>query len=168
MRNSELDRMQVKDIIRISQRRFINIPKSKTRYGARMVPLHDFAYGKLIRYIGRNKKGPEDLLFCQPNGKALPRQRYANANIALGAIAGHDKARLKKESITFYSGRHFYKTMMNAGGLGEVEEYFMGHKVSNDVAKRYNHRDKQGQEKIAAKAREALRILDRALFAPRR
>jgi len=168
MRNSEMDRIKVKDIIRIGGCRFINIPKSKTRYGARLVPLHDFVYGKLVRYIGRHKKGPEDLLFCQANGKALPRQRYTNANLALGKIAGYDKARLENEHITFYSGRHFWKTMMNAGGLGEVEEYFMGHKVSNDVAKRYNHRDKQGQEKIVRKAREAFRILDKILLAPRR
>jgi hypothetical protein len=40
----------------------------------------------------------------------------------------------------------------------------MGHKVSNNVAKRYNHRDKQGQEKILEKAREVLKILDKRLF----
>jgi hypothetical protein len=37
------------------------------------------------------------------------------------------------------------KTMMNAGGLGEdIEEYFMGHKTSGDVSKRYNHKGRQG------------------------
>jgi integrase len=77
----------------------------------------------------------------------------------------YDKARLKKENITFYSGRHFWKTLMNANGLGEVEEYFMGHKVSNDVAKRYNHRDRQGQEKITEKARRVFKILEAKLFA---
>jgi hypothetical protein len=53
---------------------------------------------------------------------------------------------------------------MNAGDLGEVEEYFMGHKVSNDVSKRYNHRDKQGQGKIAQKAQAVFKILDKNLF----
>jgi hypothetical protein len=53
---------------------------------------------------------------------------------------------------------------MNAEELGDVEEYFMGHKVSRDVAKRYNHRDKQGQEKILEKAREVFAILDKRLF----
>ena len=164
MRNIEMDRIRVKDIIKIGRCRFISIPKSKSRNGTRLVPLHEFVYRKLARYIGKTGKGPEDRLFCRGNGKALPRQRYTDANIALGKFTGHDKARLKQERITFYSGRHFWKTLMNAHELGEVEEYFMGHKVSNDVAKRYNHRDKQGQEKIIEKAREVFQILDQALF----
>jgi hypothetical protein len=53
---------------------------------------------------------------------------------------------------------------MNAEELGDVEEYFLGHKVSPDVAKNYNHRDKQGQKKILAKAKEVLKILDKQLF----
>jgi len=117
-----------------------------------------------MRYIKKLGKTPEDLLFCQSNGKILPRQRYTNANIALGKLTKRDKAQLKKENITFYSGRHFWKTMMNAGDLGEVEEYFMGHKVSNNVAKRYNHKDKQGQGKIAQKAQAVFKILDNKLF----
>ena len=174
MRNSEMDRAQVKDIIQIKNRRFISISKSKTRYGARMVPLHDFVYAKLARHIKKTGKGPEDPLFCQENGKPLPRRRYTDANTALGMLARQDKTKpltaeqikekLEAENITFYSGRHFWKTLMNAHELGEVEEYFMGHKVSSDVAKRYNHRDKQGQEKIAAKAGEVFKILDRNLF----
>ena len=164
IRNSEMDRIQVKDIIQINHYRFIDIPKSKTKYGVRIVPLHDFVYSKLTQYIKKNKKSPEDLLFCQANGKSIPRQWYTNANIALGKFTKHDKAMLDKENITFYSGRHFWKTMVNANDLGDVEEYFMGHKISSDVAKRYNHRDKQGQEKIVQKARQVFRILDKTLF----
>jgi hypothetical protein len=54
--------------------------------------------------------------------------------------------------------------MMNAEGLGDVEEYFMGHKVSKDVAKRYNHLDKQGRKRIEEKALEVFNILDKRLF----
>jgi len=54
---------------------------------------------------------------------------------------------------------------MNAGNLGEdAEEYWMGHAVSGDVAKTYNHRDKQGREVMLGKTREAFAILDRYLF----
>jgi hypothetical protein len=53
---------------------------------------------------------------------------------------------------------------MNACKLGDIEEYFMGHKVSSDVSKRYNHLDRQGKERIAAKAREVFKILDKQLF----
>jgi hypothetical protein len=40
----------------------------------------------------------------------------------------------------------------------------MGHKVSKDVSERYNHRDKQGQKRLLAKAREVFKILDKTLF----
>jgi len=165
MRNSEIDRIKAKDIIQINRCRFINIPKSKSRFGVRIVPLHDFVYSKLLRYIRKNKKSPDDFLFCQANGKPVPRQWYTNANVAMGKFTKRSKAALKEENITFYSGRHFWKTMVNSGELGDIEEYFMGHKISSDVAKRYNHRDKQGQEKIVQKAKKVFRILDDTLFA---
>jgi hypothetical protein len=40
----------------------------------------------------------------------------------------------------------------------------MGHKVSAEVRKRYNHKDKRGVEKMAEKAREVFGILDEWLF----
>ena len=55
--------------------------------------------------------------------------------------------------------------MMNAGGLGEeAEEIFMGHKVSNNVSKLYNHKDKRGKELIVKKAKEVFSILDQYIF----
>jgi integrase len=70
------------------------------------------------------------------------------------------------ENITYYSGRHFWKTLMSREGLGEdIEEVFMGHKVKGDVRKRYNHRDRQGRESMVRKARQVLSILDRCVFA---
>jgi hypothetical protein len=69
--------------------------------------------------------------------------------------------------ISFYSGRHFWKTMMNAEGLGgDAEEVFMGHKVSADVSRRYNHRDKQGETLVVKTAGRIFSILDRVLFSP--
>jgi hypothetical protein len=54
---------------------------------------------------------------------------------------------------------------MNREGLGEdAEELFMGHKVSNDVAKRYNHKDKQGKELMLVKTRKVFAILDSYIF----
>jgi integrase len=72
---------------------------------------------------------------------------------------------LEKQKITFYSGRHFWKTLMSSEGLGDdIEEFFMGHKVSGDVAKNYNHKDKQGKGKLLEKVREVFAILDRKLL----
>ncbi|GMO21921.1 MAG: hypothetical protein Pg6A_09260 [Termitinemataceae bacterium] len=55
---------------------------------------------------------------------------------------------------------------MNSEGLGEgIEEVFMGHSVSKDVSKLYNHREAAGMERVANKAFEVFRILDSKLFA---
>jgi integrase len=164
MRNIEIDQMRVRDIIEIDKVHYIDIPKSKTKNGVRIIPLHDFVYKKLCRYIRKNGKSPDTLIFCQENGKALSRKRYTEAYIDLGRFTGYTQEQMREEHISFYSGRHFWKTFMNAHNLGDVEEYFMGHKVSGDVAKRYNHRDKQGQKAISKKARDVIDILDRYLF----
>lgn len=164
MRNCEIAKIKIKDIINIKKCWFINIPKSKSKYGARIVPVHNFVYNKLKTYINKNNKTSEDLLFCQRRGKRTPVYWYAEANTALGNYTNRSESQLTNENITFYSGRHWWKTLMNANALGEVEEVFMGHKVSGDVAKRYNHRDKQGQAVIVKKASEVFKILDEALF----
>jgi integrase len=162
MRNIEIGRIQVKDIIRIDNYHFIDIPKSKTNNGVRIVPLHDFVYRKVFRFINKQKKGPDDFVFNA--NKKIQSRTWTEAYRELGKMLGYDKERLKAERITFYSGRHFWKTLMNSEGLGEAEEVFMGHKVSTDVARRYNHRDKQGKKAITRKAREVFAILDKRLF----
>jgi integrase len=75
---------------------------------------------------------------------------------------------LEDQKITFYSGRHFWKTLMSAEGLGEdIEEYFMGHKVYGDVSKRYNHKDKRGQKRLIEKAQDVFTILEEKIFSER-
>jgi len=55
--------------------------------------------------------------------------------------------------------------MMNAGGLGDdIEEVFMGHTVSGNVAKLYNHRDKLGKGRVIAKAKQVYKILEQYIF----
>jgi hypothetical protein len=43
----------------------------------------------------------------------------------------------------------------------------MGHKVSADVAKRYNHKDKQGKKKLIERAKKVFQILNRYIFLSR-
>ena len=162
MRNSEIERMQVKDIIIIDNYRFIDIPKSKTKNGVRIIPLHNFVYQDLHGYISKNNKSDNDFIFTD-NGKPLGSGIYNSANLVLAKFTGYDAERLEKEYITFYSGRHFWKTLMNSENLGDIEEYFMGHKVTSDVANRYNHRDKQGREKLLKKVKRMFGILDKGL-----
>jgi integrase len=171
MRNGEIERIQPRDIIKIKDCHFIDIPESKTINGHRIVPLHPFVHEKLAAYINKYQIPGDGYLFS-PSGKPNQSYVYRSAKLVLGEKL-YQKLGIKlcdvekyldEQGITFYSGRHFWKTLMNANGLGDVEEYFMGHKVSSDVAKRYNHRDKQGQAMLLKKAREVHKILDKWVF----
>jgi integrase len=138
--------------------------ESKTENGIRIVPLHNFVYSKIAEYIIEKKKSQENYIFSK-TGKTLKSHFYTNANYELGRRLKIEKDQIDKDHITFYSGRHFFKTLMNDGELGDdIEEIFMGHRVSKDVAKSYNHRDKQGKEKILSKTKKMFKILDEKLF----
>jgi integrase len=164
LRNSEMERAQVKDIITIEGCRFINVKKSKTDNGVRMVPLHNFVYEQIAASIKKTGKNPDDFIFSAhggPNQSTL----YKASNLLLSKKMEVEKEYLEEQKITFYSGRHFWKTLMSAEGLGEdIEEYFMGHKVYGDVSKRYNHKDKRGQKRLLEKARDVFTILDEKIF----
>ena len=176
MRNSEIENIKPEDIIKIKNCRFIDIKGreihgefiSKTENGIRLVPLHPFVYEKIIYYVKKNNIRYDEFIFKNRKNSF----NYYRANLLLGIkLAPRLKIKpadieeyLKKEAITFYSGRHFWKTLMSANNLGDVEEYFMGHKISQDVAKIYNHRDKAGQKMLVKKAQEVFRILDNSLF----
>jgi integrase len=159
MRNSEIRRIRKGDIVERNGARFIDLKESKTGNGIRLTPLHPFVYGRLMDYA-KGKKA-SDAIF----GEITP-YRFTLAYKELARRLGVSAEELKKNNITYYSGRHFWKTLMNSEGLGEgIEEVFMGHSVSNDVSKLYNHREAAGMERVANKAFEVFRILDSKLFA---
>jgi integrase len=164
LRNSEIERLRTSDIIKIGKHRFLNIRESKTGNGVRIVPLHPFVHKRLEDYIRETGKTSEEYLFTR-NGGHNQSTLYKKANTDMGARLGKREAELEERNISFYSGRHYWKTVMNAGGLGDdIEEYFMGHKTSGDVSKRYNHKDKQGWECLEEKVRLVFAILDKKLF----
>jgi integrase len=164
MRNIEIEKLCLRDIVTINNIHFIDIKESKSKNGIRLVPLHDFVYRKISNYAKRLNKNIDEPIFRFPKCKKLSSRIYKRAYYALAKQLKYTEERLRAENIRFYSGRHFWKTLMNANGLGDAEEVFMGHKVSADVAKRYNHRDKQGQTMMLKKAKEVFTILDKALF----
>jgi integrase len=166
MRNSEIEKIKVNDIIELGGIHFVDIKQSKSKNGIRLVPLHDFVYKKIRQYIKQTGKKEGNYIFSDhggPNQSTL----YNQANALLGEKLKLSQDDLKKQKITFYSGRHFWKTLMNSEGLGDdIEEFFMGHKVSGDVSKNYNHKDKRGREKLLEKTEEVFAILDKKLFSP--
>jgi integrase len=161
LRNSEIEKIRFEAVIKIDSCYFIDITKSKTKNGIRIVPLHDFTYQKIVSFMRSSGKKPGDYLFSARGGSNQSKvYRKAAADMADALKADNEERR----DVTFYSGRHYWKTLMNAEDLGDIEEYFMGHKVSNNVAKRYNHLDKQGRKRLVEKAREVFGILDKRLF----
>jgi integrase len=164
MRNSEIERTMVKDIVAKESRWFINVRKSKTENGVRLVPLHNFVYEKIVKYISDTGKKQDDYIFSN-NGMPNQSTLYKACNLLLGEKLDHKEAYLTEQNITFYSGRHFWKTLMSAEGLGEdIEEFFMGHKVFSDVSKRYNHKDKRGQKRLLEKVDDVFAILGEKVF----
>jgi integrase len=156
MRNSEIKRLEMSDIETVNGCRFINIKTSKTKSGIRKIPLHDKVYRKLKAYAEKSKK-TRFLNFWS--------KYYKDANKELARQLKISDEELEKENITFYSGRHFWKTLMRVEGLGDdIEKIWMGHKVSGNVAENYTHLNKQGKERTIKKAKQMFEILDRCIF----
>ena len=124
----------------------------------------DAKYGFRDHRGGGRSSGRETL--CRVAAGAIAKKFLAVYGIEINAKAITDAniEELKKEGISFYSGRHYWKTLMNANRLGDAEEFFMGHKVSSNMAELYNHRNKQGQKMILKKACKVLSILDKTIF----
>jgi len=158
MRNSEIKRLKINDIQLLDGYRFIKIKQSKTLNGIRLIPLHKSLYEKIKLYGIKNKKEDNPLF-------AVHADKFNRANNELARRLKVSDEELERENITFYSGRHYWKTLMSAEGLGEdIEEIWMGHKVSGNVTKIYNHRDKQGKGRMVKKAEQMFSILDRFIF----
>ena len=157
MRNGEIKRLKIEDVQIINGCKFINVKQSKTEDGIRLVPIHDILYKKLKIYAIKSKKA---VLFDDVENKD-----FAKANNDLAKHLNVSTEVLENDNITFYSGRHYWKTLMSAEGLGEdIEEIFMGHKVVGDVKKLYNHRDRLGKERLVKKASQVISIIDRCIF----
>jgi integrase len=163
LRNNEIKNLKVKDILKKGSLNFLNIEKSKTVNGVRIIPLHHKVKECLNLWIEENKLLDGDYLFVKNNGQRLYRMAK-KANVMLGGLLNKQSEELRSENITFYSGRHFYKTMLNSYNLGDIEELFMGHSVSKGVKERYNHKNKRGEEELLKEAGRAIEIIDKLLF----
>ena len=163
LRNSEIQNLTAKDIIARGGIYFLNITKSKTNAGVRIIPLHPKIRKTLEEWIDEKHLSGENRLFVK-NDRQRIFKTTRKANITMGSILNKTPEELKADNITFYSGRHFYKTMLNLYDLGDIEELFMGHKVNKDVSERYNHKDKRGEKELLREAERAIEIIDKSLF----
>jgi site-specific recombinase XerD len=170
LRNDEISNLLVSDITNnlngtIFNNHFLKVCSTiegKNKDAKRTVPLPPFVYKKIQEYILKMNRGENDYIFDNLNVKD-----FDKATILLGSLLGYSEIELDKDhkNIRFYSGRHFYKTMLNCGSLGEdIEEFFMGHRVTNDIKQRYNHKDKIGKENLVKKIELMFTIIDKTLF----
>jgi integrase len=153
----------VKNILKKDSLYFLNIENSKTVNGIRMVPLHHKVMETLNEWIEEHRLSDDDFLFVKSANQRLYRAAE-KANRFLGSLLNKKSEDLENENITFYSGRHFYKTMLNSHNLGDIEELFMGHSVGKSVKERYNHKNKRGEKELLKEASKAIEIIDKLLF----
>jgi integrase len=163
LRNNEIKNLKVKSILKKDSLCFLNIENSKTVNGIRMVPLHHKVTETLNKWIEKHHLSDDDYLFVKTANQRLYRAAK-KANGLLGSLLNKKSEELEYENITFYSGRHFYKTMLNSHNLGDIEELFMGHSVGKGVKERYNHKNKRGEKELLKEAGRALEIIDKLLF----
>ena len=163
LRNGEIQNLKVKDIIAKEEIHFLNITQSKTSNGIRLVPLHPKIKEILDAWVSESKLSGEDYLFVNRSGQRIYKITK-KAHFYMASLLGKDPDELEKDNLTFYSGRHFYKTMLNSRNLGEIEELFMGHKVNRNVSERYNHKEKRGEKELLKEARKAIEVIDETLF----
>jgi len=163
LRNSEIQNLKVSDIVAKEDIHFLNIAKSKTDSGIRIVPFHPKIRETLAEWIKEKQLDNEDYLFWASNQRRMYKAAK-KAHILMASILGKETGYLERNNITFYSGRHFYKTMLNFYNLGDIEELFMGHKVNKNVSERYNHKNKRGEKALLSEARKTIEIIDKTLF----
>ena len=163
LRNGEIQNLRVNDIITKEDTHFLNITKSKTDSGIRIIPIHPKVREALDEWVGAKQLSGENYLFVRGSGSCIYKTAK-KAHAIMAAMLGKDPGDLEKDNITFYSGRHFYKTMLNFHNLGDIEELFMGHRVNKNVSERYNHKNKRGEKALLKEARKAIEIIDKTLF----
>jgi integrase len=163
LRNNEIKNLKVKSILKKDLLYFLNIENSKTINGIRIVPLHHKVMETLNEWIEKHDLSDDDYLFVRNTNQRLYRAAK-KANRLLGSLLNKNSEELENENITFYSGRHFYKTMLNSYNLGDIEELFMGHSVGKGVKERYNHKNKRGEKELLKEAGRAIEIIDKLLF----
>ena len=173
LRNSEISHLKAGSLIHQIFRNkgsgihitisFLNIENSKTINGIRRIPLHPKIKEALDSWINRHRLTENDFLFIRNKNQRFYKSAK-KANNFLGSLLGKDPGKLEAENITFYSGRHFYKTMLNNSSLGDIEELFMGHSVNKKVSELYNHKNKRGEQELLKAAAKTIEIIDRCFF----
>jgi integrase len=165
LRDAEIYMLRRENITLIGKTHFLNIENSridksgtKTPAGKRFVPLHPFAYNKLIQYINANKRN--DYIFYNGN-EVIGYNDFSRAKDIFALMCGYDYESIKEHNIVFYSFRHFWKTMIN-NAINDINlvEYYMGHTNKADIQKNYLHIGSIGNPYIESNGKIIIKAID--------
>jgi integrase len=166
-------KIQFNDIQKINDLYFLNVRGTKSKNAKRKVPIHNALYKALKTYVKEN--GIED---GKPIFKGLYNDVFRQANFQMGNLLGYNEEQLLEKGICFYSGRHFFKSILAIGNLEKIadipidfQELFMGHpfreeKVKEEKAgiKEYSYKhldsDSIGNDLLYKKGLEVIKVLD--------
>jgi len=110
IRNSELLRIQFNDIEKIKDLYFLNVRGTKNKNAIRKVPIHNALYKALKTYIKENHIKEDAQIF-----KGVYNDVLRQASFDMGSLFGLTEKQLLEKNICFYSGRHFFKTILAIG-----------------------------------------------------
>jgi integrase len=148
LRNNEIAKIQLDDFEKVNGVMFLNVRGTKTENAPRLAPVSNYLYKEVLKYVKEN-----DI----PNDKPLFRKTYNDffrkAYKEMGRVLGYTESQLSEKNITFYSGRHTYKSIL-ALGYDKVslpvnfQELFMGHTLkgnnqTSSIEKNYKHLDRK-------------------------
>jgi integrase len=170
-------KIQFNDIEKINDLYFLYVRGTKSKNAKRKVAIHNALYKALKNYV--KEKGIED---GKPIFKGLYNDVFRQASFQMGSILGYNEDQLLEKGICFYSGRHFFKSILAIGNLEKIgdipldfQELFMGHPFREERIKdnesgikeySYKHLDSEsiGNELLYRKGKEVIKVLDYFFF----
>jgi len=173
IRNSELLRIQFNDIEKVKDIWFLNVRGTKSKNAIRKVPIHNDLYKALKTYIKEHGIKEDTPIF-----KGVYNDVFRQASFDMGSLLGLTEKQLLEKNICFYSGRHFFKTILATGDdirIADIpldfQELFMGHPFREERIKdekagikqySYKHLDSEsiGNDLLYLKGKEVLKVLD--------
>jgi integrase len=137
MRNSEIRLLKVDNFEIINDIHFINVIGTKTDNAIRKVPVNNFVYEKIQKYIQNNNRN--EYIFMNKD-RVYTKSEVSNMVDVFASRIGLTKEYLKERNITFHSHRHLFSTLLYESGEVSSDwiEYIMGHN-QNGVKAIYTH-----------------------------
>ena len=108
LRNGEIQNLRVKDIIIREDVHFLNIARSKTVSGIRIIPLHPKVLDSLDEWVREKRLGGEDYLFVKHQAQRIFKTAK-KANIIMGSLLARARSNWRAKTSPFIQEGIFTK-----------------------------------------------------------